>query len=236
MAVGFGASAESHTSGTVGSQSQASFTWNHDSTGDRCAVVWVLSLSATPLDSSVTFGGTAMSLVSGSEANDTATEVATVRAYFLDNISQGASTAVVVNRTNNATSMYAVSVSFTADRQCETAGVTILEENAALAEVAVDDGSPGTASMRTAFAYSGATTISAGANSTLLQSFTFSASACACVRETTAGQGSRSVGMTSASDDRAYSLLAVREIPVSPPVLRRYQRRRMAAKPGLIIK
>jgi hypothetical protein len=214
MAVGFGASAESHTSGTVGSQSQASFTWNHDSTGDRAAVVWVLSLSATPLDSSVTFGGTSMFLVDGSEANDTATEVATVRAYFLDAITQGASTAVVVNRTNNATSMYAVSVTFTANTICQVDGVTIQEENAALAEVAVDDESPGTNSLRTAFGYTGAASPpSAGANSTLLQSFTFSASAAAAVVETTAGQGSRNVGMTAANDDRAYSLLAVRELP-----------------------
>jgi hypothetical protein len=149
MAVGFGTSSTSHASGSS-SASQASFTWNHDSTGDRCAVVFVVTIAATDNGSSVTFGGVSMSSV-GTGA-DSSGEPGTVKAYFLDNITQGASTAIVVSRTNNATVMFAFAMSFTALGACETTGLVTVDTTttAAPSEANVDDGSPGTNSMRCA--------------------------------------------------------------------------------------
>lgn len=225
MAVGFGHSSESH-SGTTGSTSAASFTWNHDTTGDRCIVVFVLAIAnRATTGESVTVGGVSAAipaLTGGAsnlaDARDTATEPGTVRAYFLDNVTQGASTAIVVNRPNDAVVMYGAAASFTATRQCEVPNTgVVLQENGAIAEQNVNDGSPGTNSMRVAGAYTGANAApTAGANSTLLQSIVLAATqAFSLVRETNAGQGSRPVGAVAASDDRAAVHIAVREIVVA---------------------
>jgi hypothetical protein len=219
MAVGFGAASESHT-GTTGHSGSASFTWNHDSTGDRFAVVFVVTIAnlGVPLDTGVTFGGVAMTAVPGGLAVDTvgSGEPGAVRAYYLDNIVQGASTAVVVNRTNNAVVMYGSAETFTAAGACEPFGIVVQSEDGAIAQVNVDDGSPGTDSMRVACAYTGAAAPpTAGANSTLDTSIDFGAFGVSTLHETTAGQGSRPVGGVAGSDDRAYVLFAVRETPAA---------------------
>jgi hypothetical protein len=212
MSVGYAFGAESHT-GITGSTNEASFTWNLDTTGARAAVVHVVTVAAAPLDTGVTIGGQAMALVAGAEASDTATEPGTVRSYFLDNIPQGAAVAVVVSRTNNATVMYAVAQSLTAAGETEPFGVITQEENGALAEVAVDDGSPGTNSMRVCACHSGLAGIpGAGANTSDNLGIDFGGNVAAAARETVAGQGSRSVGFSNGtSDDRAAVYFAVRE-------------------------
>ena len=215
MAVGFGHSAASHTSGSS-SASQASFTWNVDTSSDRSVVVFVCSIASTNTATSVTVGGTTAPAVSGGTAADTATEPGFVASYFLDNVSQGASTAVVVNRTNNATQMWAVAISFTAAGATEvnTAGIVALNDNQAYAEQSVDDGSLGTNSLRVAMGYyGGATPAPQGTNSTQLHTNDLTAFGVSCCRETTAGQGARSVGFTQAtSDDVAAVHFAVREV------------------------
>lgn len=216
MAVGFAASTESHT-GTTGSASEASFSWTHTGGACQSAVVFVFSIAAADNGSSVTYGGASMGAVSGGVAADTLTEPGTVRAYFLDGCATGDQT-VQVTRTNNATVMYAVALTFTALGACETAGVVLLQENGVYAEQSVDDGSPGTNSLRCAGGYyGGATPAPAGANSTLLQSIDLGAFGCSVVRETAAGQGARLVGFTQATaDDRAAVHFAVREVPAIP--------------------
>lgn len=220
--VGFGHSSESH-SGTTGSASEASFTWNHDTTGDRSIVVFVLSIAnRSATGESVTVGGvsaTKPALTGGAgnlaDARDTATEPGTVRAYFLDNVSQGASTAIVVTRPNDAVVMYGAAVSLTAAGATEVPNTgVVLNDDGAISEQNVDDGSPGSDSMRVAGCYSGtADPPTAGANSTLLQSIDFTNFGFSMVRETTAGQGSRPVGGVAASDDRACVHIAIRETP-----------------------
>jgi hypothetical protein len=227
MAVGHDAASESAVS-----TSAASFTWSHPGTGSaRAAIVFVLSIQGTGDDTAVTYGGAAMALF-GSGA-DTDTEAGTVRGYFLDNVATGAQD-VVVTRVNDATQMMGMAATVTALGACEVysagritkgggttqTGVdTSATGTQASGEVSVDDGSPGTSSLRYAAFYTGgATPIAQGANSTLLNNHDFTAFGWTMVRETTAGQGARSVGVaTGTTDDTAAVHVAVREVPSAPP-------------------
>jgi len=208
--------------------SEASFTLSHTPSGTpRAAMVWVITNgSATPYDTAVTYAGVSMTLVGYGIDDDT--EPGCVRCYFLDNVSSGTQD-VVVTRTNNATPMRAACITVTASGETEayTSGrVTIggSTENTgsdttgsgvgAFAEVSVDDGSPGTDSLRLGCAFSGAANPpSAGANSTEATSLDWGAVGYTVVYETVPGQGSRSVGVTAGNDDRAAVFMAIREVP-----------------------
>ncbi len=162
MAVGFVASASSGSQASV-----ASFNIGTLGTGARAGIVFVVTHnSSTAVDTGVTWNGTAMSLLYS--ATDTDTEPGVVRAYFLDNVSNGT---ITVSRTNNATVCvgYAASISATgttAVTQTITRVSSTQNTNAntsttgtgASGEVAVDDGTRPTDSMRFAAFYSGAAT------------------------------------------------------------------------------
>ncbi len=213
MAVAHDAVSESHT-GTTGDKSHASFTWNHIPVGTpRGILVFVFCDDANADNTtSVTYGGTTMTRVSGSLAADTTTEPGTVVAYFLGSSVPTGTQAVVVNRTNNANEMYAVAISVTAATDTNTFGVTLQQNDQAPAQANITDNSPGTNSVRYAAAHYGGSGVPiAGASSTALISIDFGVHTCGVVRETTAGQGSRPVGFADASDDWACVLLAVRE-------------------------
>lgn len=223
MAVGFVASATSGSQASV-----ASFSIGTLGTGARGGIVFVCTHnSATPVDTGVTWNGTAMTLLYS--ATDTDTEPGVVRAYFLDNVTNGT---ISVTRTNNATVCvgYAASISAlrvtrayqTITRVSSTQNTdanTSTTGTGASGEVAVDDGSPGTSSMRFAASYTGAATpVANGTNSSALQSLDSTALGSSFVRETTAGQGSRNVGFaTGTTDDWALVAVAVREEPALTP-------------------
>jgi len=217
MAVAHDAGSESAVSAST-----ASFSWTHTPSGTpRSALVFVLSIQSTGDDTGVTYGGTAMALVAGGEANDTATEQGTVRTYFLDNVAAGAQT-VEVTRVNDATQMMGIAATQTAAGATQVGPtIVLLEENGTYAEQSVDDGSPGTASVRyVAGYYGGATPAPVGASTTLVHVHDFTAFGWTVGRETTAGQGARNVGLTQATaDDRAGVHLAVREVPPFEPAL-----------------
>jgi hypothetical protein len=213
LAVAFDTSTESHT-GTTGAASVASFTWNHTGGGSaRAALVFAFTQPlGTDITTSVTYGGTNMVAVTGGFATDTVTEPGSCKAYFLDNCGTGTK-AVVVNRTNNTTIMYAVAATVTAAGACTVAGVTVQQGDQAPAQANITDGGGPTNSVRFAGAYYGGSAPPvAGANSTAMQSIDFGLLGCGTVRETTAGTGSRPVGFADASDDWACVLLAIREI------------------------
>lgn len=167
----------------------------------------------------VSYGGVAMSKPAGSYAVDTTDEPGSIQAWFLGTgIPTGPQT-VLVNRTNNAVNVYGMAITAQAESDTEVyePGIEIREENQALTEVNVDDGSPGTNSMRYGGVSSGVSSPTAinGPNSTTLITIDFGNTIAACCRENTAGQGSRPVGFDLATDDTAFVGLAVREIPVS---------------------
>jgi hypothetical protein len=205
---------ESHT-GTTGNSSAASFTWTHTPVGTpRGVLVFVYTISATQTVTGVTYGGVAMTPVSGGAAADIATEPGRVDVYFLGSSIPTGAKSVVVSRTNNSVVMYATAITQTAAGDTEVAGVSILQNDQALAQQSISDGSTGVNSVRYAGAYSGlAAPPTVGANSTLLQNIDLGNFGASTVRETTAGQGARLVGFTAASDDVAAVHLAVREIP-----------------------
>lgn len=213
-AVAFDASSESHT-GTTGSTSAASFSWTHTPVGSAKGVlVFVWTNANADYISTVTYGGVDVPAVSGGEASDTAGEPGRCTAFYLGSgLPQGAQT-VVVNRTNNATTMYAVAATVTCigDTEVYTPGIVLVTGDSTVAQQNVDDGSPGANSVRFAAGHFGHTTPpTAGAASTAMQSIDIGATCFVAVRETTAGQGSRAVGLSSGtSDDRAIVHLAVR--------------------------
>ena len=222
MAVGFVASATSGSQASV-----ASFNIGTLGTGARAGIVFVCTHGTGDLITGVTWNGVAMSKLF--RAADTDTEPGSVVAYFLDNVTNGT---ITVSRTNNAVVTVGYAASLSALRVCRayqtiTRAVSTQNTDAdtsstgtgASGEVTVDDGSPGTSSMRFAAAYTGAATpVAAGTNSTSLQSLDSTAFGSSFVRETTAGQGSRSVGFaTGTTDDWALVAVAVREEPALNP-------------------
>lgn len=222
MAVGFVASATSGSQASV-----ASFNIGTLGTGARAGIVFVATHGTGDLITGVTWNAVAMTRLF--RAADTDTEPGSVVAYFLDNVTNGV---ITVSRTNNAvvTVGYAASISAlrvtrayqTITRVSSTQATdadTSTTGTGASGEVAVDDASPGTSSMRFAAAYTGAATpVAQGTNSTLLQSLDSTALGSSFVRETTAGQGSRSVGFaTGTTDDWALVAVAVREEPALNP-------------------
>lgn len=217
-AVGYDTATQAHATGTGGSVSQTSFTWNHTAgSSPRGVLVFVWTNANADYISTVTYGGTTMTEVSGGQASDTATEPGRVTTFFLGSSVPTGTQAVVVNRTNNATIMTASAVTVTAGTGLDTevTGIVLAQNNAALTESSVSDGSTsGTNSMRFAAThYGGAAVPGVGSNSTSVAAFDPNSGSVAfrTVRETTAGTGSRSVGFSAASDDRATVHLAVRE-------------------------
>ena len=215
MAVAHSATSESHAA--TGSQNQASFSWTHTQTGTPQGVVVFVHVmnSATDTVTSVTYGGTSMTRVSGGAAVDSAGEPGRTDLFFLGSGLATGNQTITVNRTNNANIMYATAATVTAATDTEVTGIILLQGDGTMAEQSVNDGSPGTNSVRYAGAFSGLNAPpTVGANSTLLQSIDVGNQTAALVRETTAGQGSRLVGFTTASDDRAAVHVAVRELVV----------------------
>ena len=113
MAVGYVASASSGSQASV-----ATFNIGTLGTGARAGIVFVcVHNSATDIITGVTWNGTAMSVLYS--AIDTDTEPGVVKAYFLDNVTNGV---ITVSRTNNTvvTVGYAASISATAAEVYQT--------------------------------------------------------------------------------------------------------------------
>jgi hypothetical protein len=223
MAVGFRAGAKATFAASV-----ASYTVNLNTSGGLAAgLIFAVTFanSGNSIFTGATIGGTTAPKVTGSDASDTLGEPGHVEAYFLDNITQGASVAFVANRTNNTVVAGIWAICFSTAAAAEAFGVILIQGDSAYAEQAVNDGSPGTNSMRAACGYyGGATPQPVGAATTIVgttqDQTAFGAN---CGRETTAGQGARNVGFTQATlDDCAAVHLAIREIPppaAGPPIL-----------------
>lgn len=215
MAVAHSASSESHT-GATGSQNQAVFTWTHTQTGTPQGVLCFVHVtnSATDTVTSVTYGSVTLTRVSGGAAIDSAGEPGRTDLFFAGSGLPTGNQTVTVNRVNNANIMYATVATVTAATNTNVLGIVLLQGDGTLAEQSVNDGSPGSNSVR----YAGITTglnapPVAGASSTLLQSIDVGNQCAALVRETTAGQGARNVGFSSGTtDDRAGVHVAVREL------------------------
>jgi len=216
MAVAHSAASESHT-GTTGSASQAAFSWTHTQTGTPQGVVVFVSTFVSVADfiTSVTYGGVALTRLSGGSAQDAAGELGRMDAFFLGSGLGAGNQTITVNRTNNATVMYAAAVTVTAGAATAvpTATIVLLQGDQALAVQSVNDTSPGQNSVRYAAAYSGLNAPpAAGTGSTLLNSIDIGNYGSALAQETTAGQGARNVGFTAGSDDVAAVHLAIREL------------------------
>lgn len=216
MAVAHSAASESHT-GTTGSASQAAFSWTHTQTGTPQGVLVFVSTYASVADliTSVTYGGVALTRLTGGLAQDGAGELGRLDTFFLGSGLGTGNQTITVNRTNNATVMYAAAATVTAaaNTAVPTSTIVLLQGDGTLTVQSVDDTSPGVNSLRYAGTYSGLNAPpTAGTGSTLLNSIDIGNYGSALVRETTAGQGARNVGFSGATDDRAAVHLAIREL------------------------
>ena len=217
MAVAHDFASESHT-GATGSASEAQFTWSHNpGVAPRGVLIFVVNVvSQTEQVTSVTYDGVAVPAVSGGAAQDTAGEPGRCTAFFLGSgIPTTDPADVVVNRNNNTDELWAVAITVNAasDTEVYLPGIVLVQGDGTYAEQSVTDNSPGSNSVRYAGTHSGINTPPpAGGSSTALHSFDTGNQTAAVVRETTAGQGARNVGFSSASsEDRAGVHLAVRE-------------------------
>lgn len=214
MAVGFDASSERGNNYSNTSPQ----TWTHTPVGAPAGVLVFVMCDSTATDgvTAVSYGSASLTAVSGGFAQDTAGEVGFCKAYFVgSSIPTGAQTVSVSTTGSPNIACFCITVTAAADTEVYTAGIVLLQEDGTLSEQSVSDGSPGTNSMRFAGMHTGLANILSltGANSTALQDVDDGSTGSLIVRETTAGQGSRSVGFTSAStDDRAVVHLAVREV------------------------
>ncbi len=222
MAVVHETATESHT-GTTGSTSEASFDTTIPFTGSSAGLLVFVGVAQgshdTGIDVKIDPSGanTDVPAVTGGLAEDTIGEIGSMETFFLGTGLPSSSTTVRVNRTNTSKVLYAVCITVTAGANTgifET-GIVLLEESSDLTEQSVDDDSPGEDSVRYAGTYWGANNPpDPGSNSTALHSIDLGSETFAAVRETTAGQGSRSIGFdtSSFSDDRAAIHLAVIEL------------------------
>ena len=215
--VEFGSQSESHA-GDTGSVSESSFNWDHFPVGIPAGVlIFIFSSNAdsASLITSVTYDGTTVPAVSGGFAKDTTGEKGFCAAYFLGSgvPTPPVSADIVVTRTNNTTELYAISVTVFADDDTEVTGILLEQEDQALTEENIDDGSPGSNSLRFCGLYSGSdTVISQGSNSTQIANMDFGDNHATAYLESVHGQGSRPVGPTNAaSDDVAAVYLAIRQ-------------------------
>lgn len=221
-AVAFQACTESHT-GTTGSTSEASFNISHTPGGTpNGAIVFTFVIGiAADYTSGVTYDGEAMTAVSGGVADGTGiSEPGYVKTYLIGSgINSTSPATVTISRTNNAQVMYAVVCTFTAAAEVEvyTSGiVTVLNSSIDLTEQSVNDGSPGTNSLRFAAVMGGPNSVPpVGANTTAGPDIDLGAQTCEVGYETTPGQGSRSVGYEyTVAEDAIAIHMAVREVPV----------------------
>jgi hypothetical protein len=220
MAVAHETATESHT-GTTGSTSEASFDTTVPFTGSSAGLLVFVGVVQgshdTGIDVKIDPSGTNTDVPTIILAEDTIGEIGSMETFFLGTGLPSSSTTVRVNRTNNTKVLYAVCITVTAGANTgifET-GIVLLEESSDLTEQSVDDDSPGENSVRYAGTYWGANNPpDPGSNSTALQSIDLGSQTFAAVRETTAGQGSRSIGFNTGAftDDRAAIHLAVTEL------------------------
>ncbi len=221
MAVAKIAAWESHT-GTTGHSGSGDFSFTATGAGSPkgVQVVVVTFASTSDLISSVVYGGTTMTRVSGGSATDSAGETGRVDLFTLNSAVPTGDATITVNRTNDATVMYAMAVAQSAATDTAVTGVGTISEDSTFDEVNVDDGSPGTNSVRYYAYYTGANSVHGpGTNSSRDLFIDIGNYVSGLFSETTAGQGSRPVGPTTAAiDDCAAVYWAVKEYTASASV------------------
>lgn len=214
MAVAFDAASESHT-GTTDATSVASHNWTHIPSGTpRGVVVFTINRNtANDIVTGVTYGGVAMSAVSGGFAADAAGEVGATKAWFLGSGIPTGNQTVEITRTNNTNGTYGVCFTVTAAADTEIKGTPVkIEGDSTVGLVAVNSGAD-TALRFAAVMAGGSNVLGPGTGSTAGPSIDFGTRVHDSVRETTAGSGSRNVGFgTQSSDDCALVAVAVGEV------------------------
>lgn len=216
--VSFDAGTMSHADGGC-SASEASFSWSHTAgaSPEGAIVFTTLHSYSSQVVSSVSYGASSMTEITAAEAIDTAGEPGRTRVWFLGSSVPTSTQTVQVNRSNNSAVVCGFAISVNASGDTETTGTVLVEENQAVSEQSVDDGSPGSNSLRVAGMYHGANACSsAGANSTEVDCNDVGSRHSIVVYETTPGQGSRLVGFSGGNDDVAASHIAIREVSAGP--------------------
>ena len=213
MAVGFDSTAKSGLS-TTASPFTVSLNVNITPSG-----VIVFVITPTDVDNlvSVTYGATNVPVPQvATVAISAVSELGRVHCCFLGSgIPADDPATITINRVGT-TGMRAMVASVFGSLNTEVylPGMVTMNTMGTTAVASVDDGSPGTSSMRFCGGFHGDVSAAVhSASSTLLQSDTLASGAALLIRETTGGQGARNCGLTSAaSDEKALIHIAVREV------------------------
>lgn len=242
MAITFGASSAAASI----SQNVSSFSWSHAAGSTVKGVIVFTFTYAEMMDlngnniNSVTYGGTALTAVSGGESELDSGQTQSGNGYncktwFLgSNVPTGTQT-VVINRVNSAVEVWAVVITVNSSQNSAThdAGIVLSQGDGTLgsiSEKSVTDGNSGTGnSLRVAGIICAVgnfstflddppsfNTLYPGANSTYRQGInnfnTFGGTPAMVVTETTTGTGSRNVGFIGDATERASVHLAIKDI------------------------
>lgn len=191
-------------------------TWTHTPVGTpRGVLIFAIQRgsSTDEFTGAITYGGQALTAVTGGRAIDTGGETGATKAYFLGTgIPSGAQTVSIAHAATAGVSKKVWCVTVTAAADTAIAGTPVLlQEDGTLAQQNVDSGAD--VALRFAGLFSGLNTApTVGANSTNIDLLDQASLYHGLVRETTGGSGSRPVGWSSGtSDDRAAVHLAIKE-------------------------
>lgn len=191
-------------------------TWTHTPVGTPAGVLVyaMVDKDNTTFFTAASYGGVAMTLVSGGVAHDAAGEFSTTITFFLGSgIPTGPQTVSVTQATTAASKTFqAITVTAAADTEIVGTPV-ILEEDGALSQQNVDSGA--VPALRFAGGWWGGSNIpTAGSHSTAVESHDYGSITNFSVRERNAGTGIRPVGVITAdgTDDRSIVHLAIAEV------------------------
>ena len=196
------------------------WTWSHNTgtTSPEGVVVMIChGTENTDLVVSVTYGGVAMTRIQTNQ--DTTTEPGRSYIYFLGSgVPTGTQTVSVDLTSATTTDIFGISYTLDGADNLEVVDHGGVDNNAANPSVTLSYG--GRTCMAFSILYSGLTdqtSLTTGANCTKDSTTDFSGNfTCAPEHQTTAGSSDFAIGWTAATDDVAYSAIAVSEIIVVP--------------------
>ena len=190
-------------------------TWSHapvvNNAPRAVAVAIVHGTSTTDHVVSVTYGSRSLTRIV--RATDSTTELGASELWFAgDNIPTGTQTVTVELATSTTDDIHFVSMTFTADSDCEVVDFDSLSENTADPSVTLQYG--GRTCLSVAALYGGGaapTSFTKNANCTVVQEYDLGAFYSVVLRQTTPGTADFTIGGTAANDDVAFVAMAVSE-------------------------
>lgn len=188
-------------------------TWQHTPfTAPQGAILLTMTSNNIDQISTATYGGVTMT--EQTSAVDTIGEAVRITLFFLGAGLPSGEQTVQINRTATTLTVYGYLLTVTASGDVELADLQLIQGDGTLDEMAVDDGTPGTDSLRCMALFSGLDSLPALGPNTIAYHYRDNGTTSHLFGCGKPDQGSRPVGFVSGvTDDRAGYVFAVRDIP-----------------------